>query len=136
MENQEYPNRRHYGYGVDSFLKIIYRFTQKTSMLVTNELGGELCWWQGKDVGDGFNHFHHQHSLCHRIGSLSSRFKYRHQHQEFVTNMTDGHKHVDDNCEILSTDLVNYSKIVPILAKIIFPAEILAIVYRPLGNSF
>lgn len=42
----------------------------------------------------------------------------------FVDNL-DG-----DNCEILLTDFVT------ILAKIIFPVENLAIVFRPLGNSF
>ena len=53
MENQEYPNRRHYGYEVESFLKIIYRFTQKTSMLVTDvEDKLHVCWWQGLVAGE------------------------------------------------------------------------------------
>ena len=50
MENQEYPNRRHYGYGVDSFLKIIYRFTQKhrccwQMKLEANYVGDKVKMW-------------------------------------------------------------------------------------------
>ena len=38
------------------------QFLQVTSMLVM-DVGDEICWWQLKDVGDGFGHFDHQNPI-------------------------------------------------------------------------
>ena len=90
MENQEYPNRRHYGYEVESFLKIIYRFTQKTSMLVTDveDKIYVLCWWQGLVAGDGFGHFGHQYlRIIYASSTFSPGLKYCHQHYSKMTTL-------------------------------------------------
>ena len=40
--------------------------TWAISMLVT-DVGGDMCWRQLSDVGNGFRHFFHQHPLSFNI---------------------------------------------------------------------
>ena len=51
-----------------SFIDVIgwHQNSRVTSMLLT-DIGDEMCWWQFKDVGDGFGHFGHQHPLSLNI---------------------------------------------------------------------
>ena len=47
-------------------------------MLLT-DIGGEICWWQLKDVCDGYGHFGHQHPRSVYISSAPTSTN-RHQH--------------------------------------------------------
>ena len=48
--------------------------------MLVMDVGDEVCWWQFKNVGDGFGHFGHQHPL-------SLNINVRRQHPKDVTKI-------------------------------------------------